>query len=87
MLFDAAHATENILEEPAPYVLQTSLDDFYISYELRAYIDLLERRILTLSKLHENIQDKCNEAGIEIMSPSYSAIGYISDLSVVFDKY
>ncbi len=73
-LFDAAHATENILEEPAPYVLQTSLDDFYISYELRAYIDLLERRLLTLSKLHENIQDKCNEVGIEIMSPHYSAI-------------
>ncbi|MDJ0899312.1 MAG: mechanosensitive ion channel family protein [Xenococcus sp. MO_188.B8] len=73
-LIDAAHATENILEEPAPYVLQTSLEDFYISYELRAYIDLLERRLLTLSKLHENIQDKCNEVGIEILSPHYSAI-------------
>ena len=73
-LSDAAHATENILEAPAPYVLQTSLDDFYITYELRAYINLLEKRTLTLSKLHENIQDKCNEVGIEIMSPHYSAI-------------
>ncbi|MDJ0842613.1 mechanosensitive ion channel family protein [Crocosphaera sp.] len=73
-LSDAANATENILEDPAPYVLQTSLDDFYITYELRAYINLLEKRTLTLSKLHENIQDKCNEVGIEIMSPHYSAI-------------
>jgi hypothetical protein len=24
--------------------------------------------------LHQNIQDKCNEVGIEIMSPHYSAI-------------
>ena len=73
-LSDAAHATENILEDPAPYVLQTSLDDFYITYELRAYINLLEKRALTLSELHENIQDKCNEVGIEIMSPHYSAV-------------
>jgi small-conductance mechanosensitive channel len=73
-LSDAAYATENILEDPAPYVLQTSLDDFYITYELRAYINLLEKRTLALSNLHENIQDKCNEVGIEIMSPHYSAI-------------
>ena len=29
---------------------------------------------MALSKLNENIQDKCNEADIEIMSPHYSAI-------------
>jgi hypothetical protein len=26
------------------------------------------------SELHKNIQDKCNEAGIEILSPAYAAI-------------
>ena len=26
------------------------------------------------SQLHQNIQDKCNEADIEILSPHYSAI-------------
>ena len=30
--------------------------------------------IKTYSELYENIQDKCNEVGIEIMSPHYSAI-------------
>ena len=74
VLLDAANATENILEEPAPYVLQTSLDDFYISYELRAFTPVIETRLLTTSELHQNIQDKCNEVGIEILSPHYSAI-------------
>ena len=74
VLLDAAHATNKILEDPAPYVLQTSLDDFYVSYELRAYTPTIETRLLTSSELHQNIQDKCNEADIEIMSPHYSAI-------------
>ena len=74
VLLDAANATDNILEEPAPYVLQTSLDDFYVSYELRAYTPTIKTRLLTTSQLHQNIQDKCNEADIEIMSPQYSAI-------------
>jgi len=28
----------------------------------------------TYSDLHQNIQDKFNEAGVEIMSPHYSAV-------------
>ena len=74
VLVDAARATENILDEPAPYVLQTSLEDFYVRYELTAYTQVLEKKDLTSSELHQNIQDKCHEAGIEILSPHYSAI-------------
>jgi len=37
VLIDAAIATNNILPEPVPFVFQTSLDDFYVSYELNAY--------------------------------------------------
>ena len=29
---------------------------------------------LIYSQLHQNIQDKCNESDIEILSPHYSAI-------------
>ncbi|ELS00483.1 small-conductance mechanosensitive channel [Xenococcus sp. PCC 7305] len=74
VLLDAAHATENVLEKPAPSVFQTSLDDFYVSYELRAHIPTVKTKLLTTSQLHQNIQDKCNEADIEILSPQYSAI-------------
>lgn len=71
-LINAALKTEYILKEPAPFVLQTSLDDFYVSYQLNAYTRDSNRQANIYSHLHENIQDCCNEAGIEIMSPHYS---------------
>ncbi|MFM7442104.1 MAG: mechanosensitive ion channel family protein, partial [Snowella sp.] len=73
-LIKAALATENILTDPAPFVLQTSLDDFYVSYQLNAYTDQTHLIMTIYSELHQNIQDKCNEVGIEIMSPHYSAM-------------
>jgi len=74
LLIAAACDTEHILKEPKPFVLQTSLDDFYVSYELNAFTDqpLFMARIY--SDLHQNIQDKFNEAGVEIMSPHYGAM-------------
>ena len=74
VLIEAALATSDILEEPAPFVLQTSLDDFYVSYELKAYTNQPSRMPKIYSQLHQNIQDKCNKAEIEIMSPHYSAV-------------
>jgi small-conductance mechanosensitive channel len=73
-LIQAALATGRILEDPAPFVLQTSLDDFYVSYQLNAYTDQPNMMMRIYSELHQNIQDKCNEVGIEIMSPHYSAM-------------
>ncbi len=69
----AALATGNIMKEPAPFVLQTSLDDFYVSYELNCYTDAPGAMARTYSELHQNIQDRCNEAKIEILSPHYAA--------------
>jgi small-conductance mechanosensitive channel len=73
-LKEAALATEFIVSEPAPFVLQTSLDDFYVSYQLNAYTDHPSKMVYIYSELHQNIQDKCNEVGIEIMSPHYKAL-------------
>jgi hypothetical protein len=33
-LIDAATKTALVLPEPMPFVLQTSLDDFYVSYQI-----------------------------------------------------
>ena len=74
VLIDAAIATNNILAEPVPFVFQTSLDDFYVSYELNAYTNKPILMASIYSELHQNIQDKCNEAEIEILSPHYSAV-------------
>jgi small-conductance mechanosensitive channel len=71
VLIKAANKTEFILSEPEPFVLQASLDDFYISYELNAYTREANKQRRVYSLLHQNIQDCCAEAGIEIMSPHY----------------
>jgi len=73
-LIKAAQATNGILPDPKPFVLQTSLDDFYVSYELNAYTSLPNKMAAVYSELHQNIQDFCNEAGIEILSPHYGAL-------------
>ena len=39
LLLRAADKTTHILKEPQPFVLQTSLDDWYVSYQLNAYTD------------------------------------------------
>jgi small-conductance mechanosensitive channel len=74
LLIDAALATEHILPNPQPFIFQTALDDFYVRYELNAYTDRPSEMAKTYSDLHQNIQDKFNEAGVEITSPHYSSV-------------
>ncbi|MCB0726996.1 MAG: mechanosensitive ion channel family protein [Ignavibacteria bacterium] len=70
-LIDAALRTDMILKTPPPFVLQTSLDDFYVSYQINAYTKDAGKQAVIYSQLHQNIQDCCNEVGIEILSPHY----------------
>jgi len=74
LLISAAFETKFILKEPKPFVLQTSLDDFYVSYEINAYTKESNKMAIIYSELHSKIQDKFNEAGVEIMSPHYGAM-------------
>ncbi|WP_134386548.1 mechanosensitive ion channel family protein [Flavobacterium psychrophilum] len=71
VLLDASDRTDLLLKEPKPFVLQTSLDDFYVSYQINAYTREANKQSGIYSQLHANIQDCCNEAGIEILSPHY----------------
>jgi len=72
-LIEAALRTNLIEKQPKPFVLQTSLDDFYVSYQLNAYTKHANKQALIYSDLHQNIQDCCNEMDIEILSPHYRA--------------
>ena len=72
-LIEAALRTTFVLKEPEPFVLQTSLEDFYVAYQINAYIKEANKQAIIYSNLHQNIQDVCNEKGIEIMSPHYRA--------------
>jgi hypothetical protein len=65
-LIDAATKTALVLPEPMPFVLQTSLDDFYVLIRMRTLKRSQQTGGNHLLNLHQNIQDVCNERGIEI---------------------
>jgi len=71
LLLDAARETPGIRADPAPYVLQRALDDFYVQYELVAAVENAVDRPYVASALHGRIQDVFNAAGVQIMSPHY----------------
>ena len=73
MLLMAARKTPGLLADPEPFVLQKSLDDFYVTYELNVYTDKPEKMTIFYSELHQNILDVFNEYGVQIMSPNYVA--------------
>ncbi len=74
LLVQAALSTDGILADPPPFVLETSLNDFHISYELNAYTDRANDIQNIYSHLHEGIQDSFNKEGVEIMSPAFYAL-------------
>ena len=71
LLIGAARATAGVESDPEPFVLQKALDDFYVCYELNCSIRDPYNVPVTLSTLHENIQDAFNRNGVQIMSPHY----------------
>lgn len=73
MLKEAACKTPLIEDVPAPFVLQTSLDDFYISYQINAYTKAPAKQAMIYSDLHALIQDEFAKNDVEIMSPHYRA--------------
>jgi len=71
MLIQAARRTPGIRAEPEPFVLQRSLGDFAVNYEINAYTNEPRRILATYSDLHRNILDVFNEYGVQIMTPAY----------------
>ncbi len=63
-----------ILKEPKPFVWQTALNDFYVTYEINAYTDSPRDMIDIYAALHARIQDAFYAAGVEIMSPHFTAL-------------
>ena len=74
LLIEAAKSVADIEATPEPFVLQTSLDDYYVSYELNAYTEKPNRMAALYSELHTAIQEKFHAGGVEIMSPHFYAL-------------
>jgi small-conductance mechanosensitive channel len=74
LLIQAARRTPEILATPAPFVLQSSLNDYHVSYKVCGYTAKAQEMVLTYGALHQNIQDCFNEGGVEILSPGYASL-------------
>lgn len=73
MLLEAAARTGGLRRAPPPFVLQTELGDFCVTYEINAYCDTPQAMPRLYTELHRNILDVFNEYGVQIMTPAYEA--------------
>ena len=71
MLLLAADRAKGTEKSPPPYVLQKSLGDFCVVYEINAYCRDANAIARTYTELHRNILDVFNEYGVQIMTPAY----------------
>ena len=71
LLIDAALKTEGVQKNPHPFVLETSFDDFYVTYQINAYIKDADLLSSTTTALRQNIQDIINEAGLSIQATQF----------------
>jgi small-conductance mechanosensitive channel len=74
LLIAAAGKTEGIGKHPEPFVLQTSLDNNYVSYEINGWTREPEELPRIYSALHANILDEFHGQDVEITSPAFRAV-------------
>jgi small-conductance mechanosensitive channel len=74
LLLAAAASTTGVLTDPAPFVLVTTLDEFYVTHEINCYTGTPHMMAIIYADLHKAILDQFSEANVEIMSPAYYSI-------------
>jgi small-conductance mechanosensitive channel len=74
LMKNAARATEHVLDDPEPTVIQDSLGDFAVQYKLLAWTDNPKLAVGTRSALRQSVLDQFAEAGVEIMTPDVHAV-------------
>jgi small-conductance mechanosensitive channel len=74
LLLKAAQNTPNLTRDFKPFVMQKSLSDFYVEYELNVYTKQPGKMAYFYSELNKSILNEFNKAGVEIMSPHYTAM-------------
>ena len=74
MLIEAAERSPLISQQKKPFVLQTALNDYHISYQLNAFTENEDKIPGAYSELHQNIQQVFAENRVEIMSPGFTVL-------------
>jgi small-conductance mechanosensitive channel len=87
LMIEGARRTGHILPDPPPCVWQTTLGDYAISYQLRAWSDRADLMYETHSILRANVLDEFNRAGVEIMTPVIYAHRDASELAIPQEKF
>lgn len=69
---------QRVKTNPAPFVLQKKLDDFYVLYELNAFISQSGEIELAKSEIHQLILNDFLAAGIEMNAPHlFSKVDFV----------
>ena len=71
MLLAAEDRTPGLLKQPPPFVLQKTLGDFAVTYEINVYCDQPQSMGKLYTALHQNILAVFNQYGVQIMTPAY----------------
>lgn len=71
LLLKVASRTDNLLKKQKPFILQTSLDEFNVEYQLNVYTKEADKMSGIYSDLRKNIQEVFKQAGIDLVSPHY----------------
>ena len=74
ILFKVAASIEYVLDDPKPYVLQKSLDDYYVTYELNVYTKNPLKMQYIYSELNKYIMDFFHAEKIELVTTVYTAL-------------
>ena len=69
LIRQAADEHTNVLSDPEPIITFEGFGDNALTLNLRAYLGDLDKRLMTITELHQAILDKFREAGIEIAFP------------------
>ena len=69
LILDVAREHPEVMEEPAPVVTFEEFGDSSLNFVLRCYLPKLDNRLATIHELHESINDRFGEVGIEIPFP------------------
>ena len=69
---------ERVRTDPAPFVLQKKLDDFYVLYELNVYISKSGEIDLARSEIYQEILNDFSREDIELNAPHlYAGVDFV----------
>ncbi len=70
----AANNVEQLEKDPPPFVLQTSINEFDVTYQINAYTKKANMYATIYSELNKQILDVFQEAGVELVTVYFTGI-------------